>query len=356
MLWIKFPDWSDATARLLHETLRTAMYHSADIEQVCRDIGMDPSRQSWEDPANVLWPAVTRDAADVGRLQILVWKMRERRPVLAGDFDAVLKAELPHESWYLCPDPFKSKLLGPGNRMAVLDRDGLRTGLIAITRQDFPVLAIRGAAGSGRSYSRRVLQHVATHAGNGWELVTVDAELDLPDPAHARDLFRTLADSLGLPVTFGADEWTEDTAKAREIVTIFVGAFRRHLPRARRWIFLDSLDRQRVQPDLHAAVGHLASKIEKGQLNETRLIVTGHPCDFAPEVLEVLRQEDIAQITEQQVRTFFREVAQDIGRTLDAEELGRLVADVRVQAGEGGLRALGRAVSDVAHSHFGGAG
>jgi hypothetical protein len=355
MLWIKFPDWSDATARLLHDTLRKAMYQSAGIEQVCRDIGMDPSRQSWTDPASALWPAVTRDAADAGLLEILVWEMRARRPALADDFSTVLTAKLPDESWYRCPDPFKSKLVGPGNKMAVLDRDGLRTGLIAITREKFPVLEIRGVTGSGRSYSRRVLQHIADHAGKEWELVIVDAELDLPDPAHAPDLIRTLAGSLGLPPTWGFDVWTEDTSKAREIVTIFAGAVWRDLPRIRRWIFLDSLDRERVKPDLHAAVGHLASKIEKGQLGETRLIVTGHPGDFPPEVLDVLHQENIEQITEKQVRTFFREVAQDIGRTLEEEELDMLVATVWAQADGSGLRALGRAVSEVAHSHFGGA-
>ena len=355
MRWIMAPDWSDATAYRLHDTLRKAIYHSKEIEQVCREIQLDPSCQSWEDPASVLWPAVTRDAADTGRLPILVWKVRERRPALAAEFDAILNAELPGESWYRCADPFKSKLVGPGNRMAVLDRDGLRTGLIAITRQNYPILAIRGATGSGRSYSKRVLQHVAAHAGKGWELVVVDAEEHLPNPAHARDLFKTLAAKLGFPVSFGVDEWTEDTSKARETVTIFVGAFRHHLPKARRWIFLDSLDRERVKSDLHAAVGHLASEVEDGQLYETRLIVAGHPGDFAPDVLEVLRQEEIGKIAEQQVRTFFREVAQDIGRTLEADELGRLVADVRAQTGEGGLRELGRAASEVAHRHFGGA-
>src|SRR6185312_9494411 len=123
MLWIKSPDWSDATAHLLHSTLSKAMYRSEEIEQVCLKIGIDPAKQSWDDPAYLLWPAVTKDAEKVGKLQILIWVMRDRFPAMADAFDAVLNAELPGDSWYVCPDPFKSKLVGPGSKMAVLDRD-----------------------------------------------------------------------------------------------------------------------------------------------------------------------------------------------------------------------------------------
>lgn len=356
MRWIKAPDWSDPIADRLHALLRTAIYHSEEIEQICREIRLDPSDRYWGESGRSLWPGVTRDAADIGELENLVRKVRERRPALAAGFDAVLNAELPSESWYSCADPFKSKLVGPGNRRAVLDRDGLRTGLIAIARQDYPVLAIHGPAGSGRSYSKRILQHAAAHATHRWELVIVDAEEHLPNPAHAGDLLRALAAKLHLPFTVDVDELTEDTAKARETVNSFVGAFSRCLPKAQRWIFLDSLDRQRVKPDLHAAVGHLAWEIVDGQLNDTRLIVTGHPGDFAPDVLDVLRREEITHIAEQQIRAFFRGIAHDIDRTLESDDLAKLVADVSAEARGGGLRELGRAASDVAHRYFGGAG
>ena len=126
MRWIMAPDWSDPVAHRLHELLQEAIYHSDDIEQICREIGLDPSGLYWKAPARQLWPAVTHDAADTGLLDLLVRTVRERRPALTAKFDAILNAELPSESWYHCADPFKSKLVGPGNSMAVLDRDGLR--------------------------------------------------------------------------------------------------------------------------------------------------------------------------------------------------------------------------------------
>jgi hypothetical protein len=133
----------------------------------------------------------------------------------------------------------------------------------------------------------------------------------------------------------------------------FVDRFRQ-LPVKNRWIFLDSLDRPHVQGDLHAAVGYLAGEIEKGQLGPTRLIVTGHHGDFPPEVLDLLREENIVDIADPEVRAFFREVAQDIGRAVEESELDNLVASVRVRAASGSLHALGKSVSEVAHEYFGG--
>jgi len=356
MRWIMAPDWSDPVAHRLHFLLRKAIDHSGDIEQICGEIGLDPRRLCWAEPPGALWPAVTHDAAEIGRLDLLVWKVRERRPALSSEFDAILDAELASESWYYCADPFRSKLVGPGSSLAVLDRDGLRAGLIAIARQGYPVLAIHGPAGSGRSYSKRILQHVAAHAAHRWEPVIVDAEEHLPNPAYAGDLLRALADMLQLPFTVDVDELTENTAKARGAVTAFVGMLSRCQPRVRRLIFLDSLDRQRVQPDLLAAVGHLAWDIANGALQDTRLIVTGHPGDFKPDVLDVLRREEITPIAQPQVRAFFRGIAQDMERPLDPGDLAKLVADVDAEARGGGLRELGQAASNVAHRFFGGMG
>jgi Effector-associated domain 1 len=353
MLWIHSPDWSDATAQGLHDTLAKALYLKADLIEVWVDIGMDPATVYWEIAARQLWPALTRDAAAADRLERLILQVRKRRPALAREFDSVLKAELVTDSWYVCANPFMSRLVGPGRRLAVLDRYGLRAGIIDVAQQDFPVLAIRGRSGSGRSYSRRVLQHVAQHPDTGFDLITVDA-VELRNPAGATELLGTLAARLGIPATFDIDIHTEANRKAREMVTALVGRFRQ-LPRMNRWIFLDSLDRPHVQPDLHTAVGHMASEIEAGQLGPTRLVVTGHPGDFAPEVMDVLIQETIAEISESEVRAFFREVADDIGRALEEEELDYLVSEVTARAGTGDLRALGRSASDVAHMHFGGA-
>ena len=161
--------------------------------------------------------------------------------------------------------------------------------------------------------------------------------------------------SFGVRVPLGqVDLFTEESRKALKTVAQFVGAYR-HLPPSKRWIFLDSLDRPRVQPDLHTAVGHLARQIAVGQLGSTRLIVTGHPEDFPPEVLEDLQEEDISDIGIPEVRAFFKDVAADIGHVVGDNEVDDLVSRVAYHAGAGGLSAIARAASAVAHEYFAGA-
>jgi hypothetical protein len=353
MLWITSPDWSDPTARRLHQLLPQAFYKVEDLEAIWLQIGMDPATIAWGGSAQVLWPTLTREAALSNCLRRLVEHVRDQRPALADEFNAVLAAELTQGSWYACHDPFRSHMVGPGHRLAVLDRQLLRLGIVNLAQNDFPVLSITGGIGTGRSYSRRVLQHVTHHAGVEADLIVVDAERDLMRPASAGELLRKLAMKLGFLPDLDVDALTEASRMAREMVAVFVSLFRQ-LPPARRWIFLDSLDRPYVQPDLHAAVGHLASEIDAGQLGSTCLIVTGHPGDFPPAVMEVLQEETISEIADPEVRAFFRDVAQDIGRPVSDAQLEDLVSQVRLGAAAGGLPAIGRVAGQVAHAFFGG--
>jgi Effector-associated domain 1 len=355
MLWIKSPDWSDATARLLHQTLAKAFYKTDDLVAIWIFIGMDPAKIDWRGSAYELWPALTKEADLDNSLRALIECVRDKRPALAPEFDLVLKAELPAESWYACANPFQAHLVGPGHRLAVLDRYRLRSTIVNLAMHDYHVLAVNGKNGSGRSYSRRVLQHVAHHHKVATDLIVVDAVVDLPNPAHALDLVWTLAAKLGFRVALDlVDPFTEDNRKAREAIALFVGGFRQ-LPPANRWFFLDSLDRAHVEGDLHAAVGLLAHQIETGQLGSTRLIVTGYPAEFSEDVNLFLQQENISQIGVPEIRTFFRDVATDIGQQLTESEIDRLAAEVAARAGEGGLAAIGKSASAVAHEHFGGA-
>ena len=157
MLWIKSPDWSDQTAGILHETLERAFYQKPDLIQIWEYIGMSPAQIDWDGSARVIWRTLTREAAIDGRLQSLIEAVWARRPALAAEFSAVLTAELPAESWYICTNPFESHMIGPGNSLAILDRALLRRSIVNLAKHDYPVLSINGPGGSGRSYSRRML-------------------------------------------------------------------------------------------------------------------------------------------------------------------------------------------------------
>jgi hypothetical protein len=353
--WIRAPDWGDGTAERLHRALRNAFHRLADMENVWRAIGMDASTVVWCGTAATVWPALTRDAAQVDRLEKLILEVKQRKPALAAELDAVLAAEIQGLDWYVAPNRFKARLFGPGCRLALLDRHGLRSGLVGLAQQNFPVLAITGQPGTGKSYSGTVVQHAMPDSVVLLDIADEWPDQANPDPVDAKAFIRRLAHRLDMPADFEADEHTEATRKARELASLFVGRFR-SLPKRTRWILIDGLDRSHVQRDVHALVGHLAKEVTAGQLGATRLIVTGHPGDFAPSVLDVLITEEIGPITATQLQLFFQDVADHVGRDLPPDELSGLVARVTTTTDLSDLRTLGRAVSEVAHQHFGMAG
>jgi hypothetical protein len=88
-----------------------------------------------------------------------------------------------------------------------------------------------------------------------------------------------------------------------------------------RWIFVDSLDRADVLPEVHDVIGFLAGHLADGQLgNSTRLIVAGHRGDFAAEVTDWMREERLGPLDESHLVEFFTEVARGFGSPLSEED------------------------------------
>jgi hypothetical protein len=346
--WVDLPDWSDETARLLHRTLADAIYLASQMTEIWVRIGMSRADVAWEQQkAAMLWPALTRDAADAGKLESLIREVRAEVPAAAVDLDRILSAQAPSTNWYLCADRHSSMLVGPGARRAMLDRTQLRRSLVRMVKEDYPILAIVGKAGSGKTYSRHLIQHIV-----GDTFVLIDVEHDWYDKVTAVDLIRTLAVRIGITDDIKVDPFVEESRAARELVHQLVGRCRA-LPPEKRWVFIDGLDRTSVDPSVHTAVAQIAKEIEAGQLRDMRLIVTGHPGDFAPDVLEVLLVESLADITEHDLRHFFRHIADVVGHPLSDSELIDLVDEVMAEARLTDLHALGRKAGKLAHASFG---
>ncbi|OXM55759.1 hypothetical protein [Amycolatopsis alba] len=349
--WILFPDWGDNTARLLHDTLNKAFYLREDLIELYCGAGLPPHEIDWNQPAAQLWPTITRDTADAGRLENLILLVRHRCPAVAPDLDVVLSAHNTDISWYSARERHLSLLLGPGCQRALLDRRELRAHLVDLVKRQFPVLTITGEPGSGKSYSRHLIQHMAGDPVLDCEFKIINVEDDFYDHVGATDFMTTLAARLGLPTRFDVDEHTEQARTVRELVDLFVGRFTT-LPGRLRWIFIDGLDRPQVAPGVHMVVAQLAKEVEAGQLPDTRLIVTGHPGDFAPAVLEVLRHEELTGVTTSHLHGFFRGLAEHVGKPLSDEALEDLVDQVLAEAALDDLQVLGRAACRAAHLHF----
>lgn len=351
--WIAHPDWSDETAKGLHSAVADAFWDLKDLQDIWQSIGLSPADIEWSGKPKLLWQALTRDAAASQKLEALILEVRKRKPAVAERLDRVLAAELPDAAWYICGDHYHARLIGPGLRRALFDRTGLSSALRSLSSEDYPVLCIQGEAGSGKSYSRHLIQHVAASPGvdAAFHVVDIEAEWSVYDDVDVVDFVCRLARRLGLPCDFAPDRNTESHRTARELIGEFVGRFPA-LPERRRWIFIDGLDRPNVAPGVCAFVTNLAREVEMGQLGDTRLILTGHAGDFSQSVLDVVLFEQIETVNTQHVELFFADIAVHVGADLEPAVLQQMVKDVLAEASLVDLRSLGRQASRVAHQYF----
>ena len=353
--WIDHPVWGDETGDRLFTALVRAMREPVDMEQVWEETGLAPGLVNVHGAPRLAWIEMAKTAAErQGMLEALLAGVVRRVPGAAAEINAVLAVQLKGLTWYVSPDRYSARLVGPGARMAMLDRAGLRLALSDIVQQGFPMVAITGCLGSGKSHSKYLIQHVATDPSVGCKVVVLDVDSEWAErrtgkieaPEFANRLMRKLG---GPPLT--ADLHTDHVEAARGLAAVFVGEYE-HLPRTSRWIFIDGLDRDDVDTSVHEFVGFLAGQVVDYQLEETRLIVTGHPGDFPPKVLDVVLEERLDPLDDSHLELFFAGIAADVQVLLSPEETAELVRRVRAEADFTDLRQLGKVASTVAHAHF----
>lgn len=356
MRWIDKPNLADDTGKAIYAALASAIYIDADLRAVWTSIGESPGDQNWAQKASHLWPAMLADAHAVGKLNDLLTAARAHIPALGDKLDPLLTSTIVTAEWYVPRDVFNSRLLGSRHAICLLDRSSLSNGLRRIADGD-PVFTIAGDPGTGKSWSRHLIQHVVKHESVGCKMVPLIVEDQWPNEAvvNARKFTRTLGIKAGFDDPFDIDENTEDTHKARELADKFVMHFAK-LEERGRWIFIDGLDRACVAPGVQMVVTNLAAAVERDELGETRLIATGFEGDFPGDVERVLVEEQIDRIGESHLTAFFTEVAADMGREANAERdelVQELVTEVLAEASLGDLAWLGEVASRVAYNSFG---
>jgi hypothetical protein len=355
-LWIESPDLSDETGRRLHNLLADGIPDMDDLRQLWVTVGFKAADMAWQGKTRNVWLAILLDAGERGKLRELIVAAGKLRPALASDLGEIVAAPAATSAWYTTPNPFVARLLGPGNRRSLIDRSTLSLQLRQVEESEYLVFNIRGEPGSGKSHSRHLVQHVVAKKA-GRKLIQLDVAEEWPDrmisgQIDAREFTRVLAQKVRINSTFDVDERTDATRISRDLANMFVARFG-ELPREPRWIFIDGLDRPAVLVDVHVFVAHIALAVERGELGpQTRLIVTGHPGDFAASVQDVLVEEDIEKIDRSHVEQFFGEVSAHVGAPLDGAEIAELTDRVLERAALDDLRRLGRAACEVARERF----
>lgn len=319
----------DKRIKVIADFLTRVVYHEEEIKSALEWAELQPGIYSLKQP-RLAWLAAVTDACNGGRLEALV-------DAAAGvKQDAFLKQELAREleqmpaagdgRWYRCIDPWDSKLVGPDASRAVIDRSGLRNGLRQLAREQRRVLVISGSAGSGKSHSLRLIEHLwdAKHlVGHRYALVSTH---ESSGEWTGDQLALTLARRLGLDLDIrpGGDELGD--ALVRKILDLIVGRYPQDQA-SPCWIVLDGLDRPLVHESARDMARRLIAMVGLGALRPTRLIITGLD-DLTNEERRYAIWERIPAIDNVLMREFISAVAGEVGYQLRQGELDAHVADV----------------------------
>ena len=353
--WVDQPDWTDAIAAGLIRDLSNAVYHESDMLDLWVSAGMEAGVFPNVPTARTGWNAMLRDAENAERLETLLRKAVAFRPALEPYVDPAF-AQVITVHWYICTNPYKRRMFGPGSKQALIDRKALSDNLEAIVLHNYPVCSIRGKSGTGKSYSRHLIQSLAEET----DIQSLPIGVDIADTfkdglVDAKKFASWLADRLGMNPTFDVDENTHETSIADALATKFLARFA-DLPVRKRWIFIDGLDRPGVTDGVHVFVARLALAAARGELQGARLFITGHRGDFHTDVMNALCEEDIESIDRRHLVSFFNDIATHIGEALGDDEAGKLANQVLTRAPLTDLGQLGLAASKVAREHFGAPG
>jgi hypothetical protein len=357
-LWIDEPNLNDTTASVLLDVLADAYTDPAELKELWRRAG----RELADFPlsggsARLLWVTIVHDLT-AAELKSLVMMVHAQMPRVRERLDVVLDTVLPEVNGYRPPDRFSTRLVGPRSTLALLDRADLRSALREITAEQnpYPLVSITGASRSGKSYSRHLIRHVADDPACRRKFVVLDIDREWPEENQrgwigARDFMNRLAWRLRLAGWQDDEEQYTDTVRtAAELASKFVrlADWDDH-----RWIFVDGLDRKDVLPEVHDVIGFLAGHLADGQLGDgTRLIVTGHRGDFAPDVSDWMCEERLGPLDDSHLVEFFTEVARDFGSPLSEQDCAQLVAEVRAQAELCELESLSAVVGRIVRERF----
>jgi hypothetical protein len=356
--WIDDPAWNDAVGTALLVGISEAIFDQNEMRATWQGAGLPVADFPFAPSARIAWITMLKDAHARSRLGELLREVLSHKPALHTTIEAafgpVALAGAP--SWYTCADPYGARLISSGAVRVQVDRSGLSQALREVVRDGLPVCSIRGGAGSGKSHSWFLIQHVAKHVArevnNDVDLLRIDIEKEWKAAFEAAEFVGMLARRLDMPASFVTEEFTNPQRVSHELAGLFVRNFRA-LPPRQRWLIVDGLDRPFVTDSARVFIGLLANAAANGELPGLRLFVTGYEAEFDQDVLDVLCEEQIGPIECHHVEHFFQEVASHSGQTLVEGEAQALAARTLQSADLADLRMLGRAVIAVANERFG---
>jgi hypothetical protein len=327
----------DPRTRLIVRMLSSKLYTSSTIAASLEVAGLSPGNYKLDNAAIYTWLAVVPDAARLGKLAALIERVIEQDAAfgvqLERQWQFLITPSGGEHGWYRHDDPYTSGFVGLRASRAVIDREGLRSGLRDLATDQYRILVVSGKPRSGKSHSWELVGHLrdAGRLGGEFQLVRVTTHAWGSDKVTGEALISSLADKLALGIVLASSGELAD-ARIRKFLDLFVG----HYPQddgKTRWIVLDGLDLPHVEDSARDVAKRLITLVDEGELSRTRLIVTGLDT-LGLTAGYTVQLEEIPAIDKMVVRTFLTDVAEDLGHPVTPEELDDCVADV---LGEGEL-------------------
>jgi hypothetical protein len=324
-----FSELADPRVQLLIDLMSRSIFGEQEISAALRSTGLNPGDYPLS-TAKLAWMSAVPDAAQVGRLGVLIDVISASRPAFAKELDRrmseVLHPATASRDWYRHPDPYACSFVGLRNARAVIDRVGLRTGLRELAEDQYWVLVVHGPPRSGKSHTWLFVDHlrnankivgasrfarVTTHRWSG--------------EVSGEAIAQSLAMKLALPISL-APSGELDDARVRKFLDHLVGAYPID-DGITRWIILDGLDRPGVHEGARDLARGLIGLVEEGELPRTRLIVTG----LDPLGLHLgwaVRTEEIPAIDRALLRIFLIDVATHLRRSPTDDELEKWIGEI----------------------------
>lgn len=324
-----FSELTDPRTGRLIDLLSKNIYFEIEIATTLKSAGLEPGRYVLG-PANVTWTTVVPDAAQSGKLGDLMKAVSKLRPAFTSELEKTV-SQLTQPvavggNWYQHDDPYMSYFVGLRRSRAVIDRLGLRAALRELANDEYRVLLVYGKPRSGKTHTWLFVDHLR-NAGrlvgnNRFALVTTH---DWSDAVTGEAIAESLAGKLNLSINLAPSDEL-DEARVRKFLSFLVGAYPQD-DGLIRWIILDGLDRPGVQDGARDLAKGLIRLVDRGELPQTRLVITG----LDPLGLHLgnsVRTEKIPAIDKALLRKFLTDVATQLGRTTTDGELDGWIAEI----------------------------
>jgi hypothetical protein len=254
-------------------------------------------------------------------------------------------------SWIPPHDPYEAYLLRA--QRFFINRVDFRVALRDLSKSDGErVLVINGERGSGKTYSREMINYL-TEVLDDHKALYVDLDMFEYRPD---DLAATIGRQMGRDVTTMPKQYDEQVSRWTHNLCDWIFEDFIKNERFTWWFVFDGFRQRLLQPETRDLIGELATRAE-GPVRQCRLVLLNYTEMLPADIDCFIKRETIRSIGREDLIPFFNHLFSVKGRALTAAETEYIVDEVIAQVDEKiaaipngsqeRLRLLSRAVSNT---------